>query len=181
VSGPSSVIDRDGGAGPAGTPAPNAHVAVIRFPAEAEVLDLVRSLGTPRLLLVDEGVRPPLSVDPHEDWVRLPASEEDIAIRTTVLAARSAQKPNTPQVGGDGRLVHGGRWVALSQLEETMVALMVESFGEVVPTQELMSSGDDRLSVNAVRVHIMRLRKRIEPLGLRVRTVHRHGYVLEAA
>ena len=58
---------------------------------------------------------------------------------------------------------------------------MAESFGEVVPTEELMVTGDGGLSVNAVRVHIMRLRKRIEPIGLRVRTVHRHGYVLEAA
>jgi Transcriptional regulatory protein, C terminal len=175
-----SVIDRVGGAGPAGTPNPTSHVAVVRWPAESDVLDLVRSLGTPRLVLVDEGARPPLSVDPAEDWVRLPATEEDIAIRTTVLAARAAQRPLAPQVSGDGRLVHQGRWVALSQLEEEMVARMAESFGEVVPTEELMDTGEGRLSVNAVRVHIMRLRKRIEPIGLRVRTVHRHGYVLES-
>jgi DNA-binding response OmpR family regulator len=156
-------------------------VAVVRWPAEADVLDLVRSLGSPRLVLVEAGERPPLSVDPAEDWVRMPASDDDISIRTTVLAARAARQPLAPVVSGDGRLVHQGRWVALSRLEEAMVARMAGSFGEVVPTEELMHAGDAPLSVNAVRVHIMRLRKRIEPIGLRVRTVHRHGYVLEAA
>ena len=35
------------------------------------------------------------------------------------------------------------------------------------------------MTANVVRVHMMRLRKRILPLGLVVRTVHGRGYLLE--
>jgi DNA-binding response OmpR family regulator len=35
------------------------------------------------------------------------------------------------------------------------------------------------MTSNALRVHVARLRKRIRPLGLVVRTVHGRGYVLE--
>jgi DNA-binding response OmpR family regulator len=34
---------------------------------------------------------------------------------------------------------------------------------------------------NALDVHVLRLRRRLEPLGLVIRTVRSRGYVLEAA
>jgi DNA-binding response OmpR family regulator len=54
----------------------------------------------------------------------------------------------------------------------------VEQFGEVVPGDTL----GRRLGLtnNAVRVQLARLRRRIRPLALVVRTVRGRGYVLES-
>lgn len=51
---------------------------MVRWPAEEAKLAEIRSAGHARLVLVPEGVAPPLTSDPLEDWVRLPASDDDV-------------------------------------------------------------------------------------------------------
>ena len=82
---------------------------------------------------------------------------------------------------GDGRILYRGKWAALSDTEESMARVFSERFGEVVDARSIEAAGwgDTPPTSNAVRVHITRLRKRIYPLGLVVRTVHSRGWVLE--
>jgi two-component system OmpR family response regulator len=60
---------------------------------------------------------------------------------------------------------------------------LIERFGAVVTTEELVRHGwtGKPPSTTALRVHITRIRKRIEPLGLDIRGVRPFGYVLEEA
>ena len=43
-----------------------------------------------------------------------------------------------------------------------------------------IASWDEELSYNAVEVHISRLRSKLEPAGIRIRTVRGLGYLVEA-
>lgn len=156
-------------------------IALVHWPDEAARVDLLRATGQPRLLLVAEHAPPPTNADLAEDWVRLPASPEDLNARTATLAARLSIAAPRPTAVGDGRLVHRGEWVALSPIEESIIAALVADFGEVVLLSTLARGADGHeLTANAIRVHVMRLRKRIRPLGLVVRTVHGRGYLIEA-
>lgn len=60
----------------------------MRWPGEQERLDRMRDDGIARLVLVAEGAVPPLTTDVLEDWIRLPASGEDIESRLRVLHDR---------------------------------------------------------------------------------------------
>ncbi len=140
--------------------------------------------GKPRLLLVEPDADPPITTDPYEDWVRLPAHERDIAARVLGLSGRLS--PPKPLVDENNRLLFSGQWVALSPIEARMAAVLVEQFGTVVSTQEICDRGwegicePDKPSETALRVHLTRLRKRIAPLGLELRTVRLKGSVLQS-
>jgi len=54
-------------------------VVLVRWPEETERLERLRAAGAPRLLLVGEDLAAPEPVDPLEDWIRLPAAEDDAA------------------------------------------------------------------------------------------------------
>lgn len=156
-------------------------VALVRWPEDHERVERLRADGRPRLLLLGESSPPPLSLDLDEDWIRLPASEADLHARSVALAARAAGVERAPRISG-GRLVHRGEWIALSPIEESLTRALVAGFGELVPLGDLTRALDDHvLTPNAVRVHVMRLRKRILELGLVVRTLHGRGYLLELA
>jgi biotin operon repressor len=157
--------------------APALPVAIVRWPEDAGSIDRLRAAGTPRLLLVDPDAPAPVGTDCTEDWVRLPADDGDVRVRTLALAARAARHNPSPEVKGDGRLAFRDRWVAVSQTEEAIVGRLAARFGEVVDGGRL--ARELGLTDNAVRVQVMRLRKRIRPLGLVVRTVRGRGYVLE--
>lgn len=155
-------------------------VALVRWPQDHQTLAELREAGRPRLLLVEGTSPPPLTVDLDEDWIRLPASDADLHARLAAIAARAALLGRAPRVT-DGRLLYDGRWIALSPLEESLVTELVAEFGDLVSLDRLARSVDGHeLTANAVRVHVMRLRKRIRAVGLGLRTIHGRGYLLEA-
>jgi DNA-binding response OmpR family regulator len=154
-------------------------VAIVRWPDEAENIPQLKAIGAPRLLLVAEDAPLPTTLDFDEDWVRLPASDSDVVARAELLAVRAAQRTSEPILNGDGRLAYRGRWVALSHTEELAAKVLADRFREVVPAEALLSRGDHEITSTGVRTLIMRLRRRVEPLGLVVRTVHGRGYVLD--
>jgi DNA-binding response OmpR family regulator len=156
------------------------HVAILRWPEEAAVVAYLRAEGQPRLLLVAPDVAAPPSSGWDEDWIRLPAREDDVRNRADALRARAV--PNLrPEVSVDGRLSVGARWVALSPTEATMARTLCSCFGEVVTTEDLLVGDHDRvLTPTALRVHLTRLRKRLRPIGLGIRPVRGCGYVLDA-
>lgn len=156
-------------------------VALVRWPEDAAAIEHLRAVGAPRLVLVAAGEDPPAGDDCVEDWVRLPVSDEEVRVRANALAGRAARHLPRPVVNGDGRISFRGVWVAVSDTEEPVIQVLVEAFGEVVDGRLLAHAVDPPLSPNAVRMQIMRIRKRLGPLGLEVRTVRGRGYVLEVA
>jgi hypothetical protein len=157
---------------------------VIRWPAERLVAEQLASRGVPRLLLVDADSEPPLSVDPLEDWLRLPAEARDLEAKLAALRQRAEGSANAsapPVLDGNGRLLRGSKWVVLSPIEEQLTEVLVERFGEVVSDNQLLAQGwpDVAGSHTALRVQLMRLRRRVAALGLEIRTVRGRGYVLQ--
>lgn len=162
-------------------------VAVLHWPEEAELRRAIDRRRGLRLLLVARQEVPPLVSDVREDWVRLPASDADIEARIEGLAARSLcpagddlPEHDRIELDGDGCLHRGVAWVALSTNEAAIMAALLSSDGAVVSREELAEAAwpGNHPNRNVLDVYIGRLRRRIEPLGLVVRTVRSRGYAL---
>jgi hypothetical protein len=158
-----------------------AEVTLVRWPEEQDRLEIMRAAGAPRLVLVDGIAAPPACADPLEDWVRIPAPDEDVRARMATLAARACE--SRPTVDGDGLLHHEGRWVALSPVEQALGRALVERYGAVVGRDLLARRAwpGGAPTRNALDVHVLRLRRRVATVGLEVRTVRSRGYLLQAA
>ena len=63
------------------------------------------------------------------------------------------------------------------------MGVLLEDFGNGVPTENLLAGGwgGARPGNGALRVHILRLRRRIAPLGLAIHTLPGRGYLLSYA
>ena len=133
----------------------------------------------PRLLLVEPDASPPLTIDPIEDWVRLPANHQDVQARVEALRRRSVMEPTLD----DGVLRTAAGWVSLPDLEARILEVLLSKFGKVADRQSLLAAGwpGETPSRNLLDVHLHRLRRRIEPIQLQIRTVRKRGYVLEPA
>jgi DNA-binding response OmpR family regulator len=159
-------------------------VVLVRWPVERDRREELQEQQRPRLLLVDEQAPPPVTSDLFEDWVRLPADEADVRARVQSLEARVEEfGPMVPTLDGDGLLRFGGAWVSIPPVEARLVAALLDRFGTVVGRDVLTRAGwpDKEPGRNALDVHVLRLRRRIEGLGLAVRTVRSRGYLLEAS
>ena len=159
-------------------------VVLLRWPTETSRRESLVASGVPRLLLVEPGVQPPLPVDCLEDWTRVPAPEDDVRARTAGLEMRSrAHNHVVPELDGHGVLRLGAGWVPLPPVEARLTAALVARFGGVVSRESLSGAGWPRGAPgrNALDVHVLRLRRRLSPLGLAIRTVRSRGYLLEAA
>lgn len=159
-------------------------VSVLRWPADAERRRVLAHAGQPRLLLVDPDATPPVSEDCLEDWVRAPARDEEVQSRIDGLRRRCQHhRSSLPVLDPDGVLRFAGRWVSLPPVEARLMSALVERFGTVVGRDQLARAGwpDGAPGRNALDVHVLRLRRRIEPLGLVIKTVRSRGYLLEAA
>ena len=155
------------------------QVAIVWWPEEATTVERLRAARWPRLLLLAPGVAPPERAGPDEDWLRRPADDDDVRARIAGLVDRLSEAASAQLAVGSGRIRYRGRWVHLSDTEEALAGVLGQRFGEVVGLSALRVVGDRNLSEGSVRVHLTRLRKRIGPIGLAVRVVRGHGYVLE--
>ena len=152
----------------------------MRWPVETARRDRLAAEGQPRLLLVEDEVQPPVGHDALEDWVRVPASEVDVQARMATLAAR-ARADAAPLLDLDGVLRFGPLWVSLPPVEARLTRAMLERFGAVVSRESLSRAGwpDGAPGRNALDVHVLRLRRRLAPVHLAIRTVRSRGYLLE--
>ncbi len=157
-------------------------VELVRWPGDQLRLDQVRRAGAARLVLVDDGLVPPVLDDVLEDWIRLPASDDDIRLRVRVLSdrARSAVSPQ-PFLDESGLLRYCGRWVPLPPVEYRLTSALLDRYGAVVSRDSLSRIGwpEGIPGRNVLDVHIVRLRRRLAPLELAIRTVRSRGYLLE--
>ena len=152
-------------------------VELVHWPEESDRRRRLCDRNTPRLLLVDPDAAPPLTVDVNEDWVRLPADHEDVQARVESLRRRTEAQPVLDQ----GVLRTASGWVPLPELEARIMQVLLDRFGRVADRQSVLSAGwpGESPNRNVLDVHLHRLRRRIEPIDLRIRTVRKRGYVLE--
>lgn len=157
------------------------NVALVRWPTEQDRREELRRAGEPRLLLIEHGT-PPMPSDVREDWIRLPADDVDLRVRVEALRQRlGSNAMEAPALDDDGVLRMGDRWVALPPVEARLAAALVNRFGAVVSRSVLTNAGWPGSSPgrNALDVHVLRLRRRVAPLKLAIRTVRSRGYLLE--
>ena len=158
-------------------------VDLVRWPAEAARRDELRREGRPRLLLLEDGAAPPLAgPDELEDWIRVPAADVDRRARVEGLQRRiEALVAAAPALDEDGVLRLDGRWVSLPPVEARLTAALLDRFGAVVSRDALARAGWPASAPgrNALDVHMLRLRRRLSPLALAIRTVRSRGYLLE--
>jgi two-component system OmpR family response regulator len=115
--------------------------------------------------------------------VRVPADEADISARVETLDARvRAHERQVPELDVDGVLRFDGSWVGLPPVEARLMESLLTRYGAVVSRDQLARSGwpDGAPGRNALDVHVLRLRRRIAPLGLAIKTVRSRGYLLES-
>jgi DNA-binding response OmpR family regulator len=141
------------------------------------------------LLLVEDGHHPPLAETCLEDWIRVPASEVDVRARIDALSVRSdlhgehrQDDAPEPQLDEDGVLRAHGGWVAVPPVEARLLRAMLGRYGAVVSRENLSRAGwpDRAPERNVLDVHVLRLRRRLAPVGLVIRTVRSRGYLLES-
>ncbi|MCU1355443.1 MAG: helix-turn-helix protein [Acidimicrobiales bacterium] len=159
------------------------QVEQVRWPIEEDRLSALRRESVPRLVMVPEGVAPPLTSDVLEDWIRLPASEEDIRSRMRVLEdrVRASDDRRAPEIDENGLLRMDGLWVSLPPVEHRLMIALLDRYRAVVSREALARAGwpEGIPGRNVLDVHIVRLRRRLAPLGLAIRTVRSRGYLLE--
>lgn len=159
-------------------------VVFVRWPQESSRRDRLALAGIPRLLLLETDSSPPDPVDCMEDWIRIPGDDADIQARAHGIGRRAALHANPmPAVDDDGVLRYGTRWTSLPPVEARLTDALVERFGSVVSREVLARSGwpHGAPGRNALDVHVLRLRRRLGPVGLAIRTVRSRGYLMEAA
>lgn len=168
-------------------------VTLLRWPEEESRRTRISLAGEPRLLLVPDGQEPPLVGDCLEDWIRVPAEEAEVKARVDALTVRSTR--HLPAHAGDGQAAAGpvlddfgvlrvnGSWVALPPLEARLAEALLERLGAVTSRELLIRAGwpSGAPGRNALDVHVLRLRRRLTPVGLAIRTVRSRGYLMEPA
>jgi len=158
-------------------------VVTLRWPAEDARREALAEAGIPRLLVIDGERPPPHLLDTLEDWIRVPALEIDRLARVEALRRRADIEVtgDLPSIDGDGIVRAGRSWVSVPPVEASLAALLIERFGAVVSREELGEAAwpDGLAQRNALDVRILRLRRRIEELGLVIRTIRSRGYLLE--
>jgi hypothetical protein len=159
------------------------NVEMLQWPAEAQRLAELREMRIPRLLVVSngDGEVPTLS-DCLEDWVAAGAPEWEVDARRHALVQRSGRHAVMPLLDEDGLLHHHDAWVSLSPVEQSLAGVLLDRFGAVV-TREMLSDRAWPTGVptrNALDVHVLRLRRRIAPVGLEIRTVLSRGYLMQS-
>ena len=163
---------------------PLVDVVLVRWPLEENRRGELMTAGVPRLLLVDPDDDVPVPEDCLEDWVRVPVDETEVQTRMRVLAGRADLHRNAlPELDEHGMLRFGTAWVSLPPVEARITSALVRRVGGVVSRDELARSGwpHGAPGRNALDVHVLRIRRRVAPLGLAIRTVRSRGYLLEVA
>lgn len=158
-------------------------VVLVRWPAEADRRAVLVAQGWPRLLLVDGETSPPAPADCLEDWVRVPAAEDDVRARVAAVDTRASAHRSHAPVLADGVLRLGSVWVALPPVETRLAAALLDRYEAVVGRDTLTRAGwpTGTPQRNLLDVHILRLRRRLVPISLTIKTVRSRGYLLEQA
>lgn len=156
---------------------------LVRWPLEKDRRETLAEMKAARLLLVEDGASPPEPEDCVEDWIRVPAPEADVKLRVRALAVRGRKHTTAvPVLDSDGVLRFASGWISLPPVESRLTGALLDRFGAVVSRDALARAGwpDGSPGRNALDVHVLRLRRRLAPVSLVIRTVRSRGYLLES-
>lgn len=124
-----------------------------------------------------------------DDYVQKPFDRDELLARAHALVRRSRAQQDTIS---HGRLVMDraarrcfvdGEPLELSPREWTMLEYLLRNVERVVNKRQIVAATcrwDEDMSDNAVEVHVSRLRAKLEPHDIRIRTVRGFGYMLPA-
>jgi two-component system OmpR family response regulator len=124
-----------------------------------------------------------------DDYMTKPFEVSELEARVRVLLRREAGLRGASVAYGEisldtnsRSLSAGGRALDIPARELSVLETLLLRAGKVVAKQAIIQSlaaFDDDLSVNAVEQYVSRLRKRLAPHGLTVRTARGLGYYLD--
>lgn len=125
-----------------------------------------------------------------DDYLSKPFETAELLARIDALGRRNRPiNHNVRELGGLRVEMNAQRaWVAgvpidLPAREWAVLIALLEHVDRIVPKERLISmvaNWDDELSSNALETYISRLRAKLEPAGLKVRTLRGLGYLLSA-
>ena len=125
-----------------------------------------------------------------DDYLVKPFAISELVARARVLTRRANARSDDTLVLGRlrmdlaaKRLFAGDDPIEVSAREWSVLEYLLGRAGKVVSKEQILqgiAGWDETLSENAVEVYVSRLRGKLEPVGVRVRTVRGFGYLLEA-
>ncbi len=148
------------------------RAAVMILTARSGAEDRVRGLD----LGADDYLAKPFDIREFEARVRS-LLRRQAGLRSSLLSLG----PVTLDLTTRQFAVHG-QTIDLPPRERALLELLLMRAGKVVPKEAIvqsLTSLEDMLSDNAIEQYISRLRRRLQPHGLELRTVRGIGYLLE--
>jgi DNA-binding response OmpR family regulator len=125
-----------------------------------------------------------------DDYLPKPYATEELLARVNALARRGrAQKSRIIEHGpltidlDRKRATLAGRPLDLPQREHAILEYLFSNIEAIVGKDKIagaVASWHEEISPNAIEVHMSRLRSKLEPAGIRIRTVRGLGYLVEA-
>ncbi len=126
-----------------------------------------------------------------DDYLTKPFALEELEARAAALMRRGIGGSNAVLAHGRLRLdttarlaTVDGAALELPRRELALLEALLLRAGQVVSKQALFESlfdVDSEASLNAVEIYVHRVRKKVEPAGLCIRTIRGLGYLLETA
>jgi len=123
-----------------------------------------------------------------EDYLTKPFSVTEFEARVRALLRRMVPPEVRWSTAGLSvdiaakRVKVHGKHVDLTRREWTLLELFLTRSGRVLSKEQIaerLTGFDEQLSPNAIEVHVSRLRTKIEPAGVHIRTVRGFGYLWE--
>jgi DNA-binding response OmpR family regulator len=123
-----------------------------------------------------------------DDYLVKPFSTDEVAARARALLRRANLRASTDLTHGPlhidtvtHRVTLDGQPLELTEREWEVLTFLVRRPEQVIAKESLQvaAGGGAGAGYNAAEVYISRLRAKIEPSGLRIRTVRGFGYMLE--
>lgn len=126
-----------------------------------------------------------------DDYLIKPFNLTELEARVRALIRRGKSGSNTSLICGelsfntvDRRATYQSKDINLSSRELALLEILMHKQNKVVSKEQLLESlcnWDSELGDNAIEVYIHRLRKKIAPANVQVRTIRGLGYLLEHA
>ncbi|HEX4509162.1 MAG TPA: response regulator transcription factor [Burkholderiaceae bacterium] len=126
-----------------------------------------------------------------DDYLVKPFALSELVARSRALVRRNQARGGTVLSLGTlkmdleaRRAFIGEQELSLAGREWSILQFMLSRTGKIVAKEQIIaaiSNWDGSTSDNAIEVHVSRLRSKLEPAGLKIRTIRGFGYLLEEA